>query len=162
MILFLLFHFSGCSNSETATEMEDVDSGSSEILYLTSENPVFSASGKIQIMVKGNSSACEELSIETPQGEYIGRLWNNMLYVYTLEPGQYKITQTSEHCTWTAEISNIDYIPNNNDDNNDDSQTDNDTDFGQGCCSSHGGAVSCRDGRVVCADGSLSPSCKCE
>jgi hypothetical protein len=32
---------------------------------------------------------------------------------------------------------------------------------GQGCCSSHGGECGCRYGRVVCCDGSLSPSCHC-
>lgn len=30
-----------------------------------------------------------------------------------------------------------------------------------GCCSRHGGVSGCRDGRQVCADGSLSPSCRC-
>jgi len=30
-----------------------------------------------------------------------------------------------------------------------------------GCCSWHGGVADCRNGRVVCADGSLSPSCTC-
>ena len=33
---------------------------------------------------------------------------------------------------------------------------------GRGCCSSHGGmSGKCRDGRVVCKDGTVSPSCKC-
>ena len=32
----------------------------------------------------------------------------------------------------------------------------------RGCCSSHGGVVGCSpDGRQVCADGTLSPSCEC-
>ena len=31
----------------------------------------------------------------------------------------------------------------------------------RGCCSHHGGVAGCKNGRVVCADGSLSPSCKC-
>ena len=31
----------------------------------------------------------------------------------------------------------------------------------RGCCSWHGGVSGCRNGRVVCADGSLSPSCTC-
>lgn len=32
---------------------------------------------------------------------------------------------------------------------------------GQGCCSHHKGQCGCKDGRVVCCDGSLSPSCRC-
>jgi hypothetical protein len=32
---------------------------------------------------------------------------------------------------------------------------------GQGCCSWHGGECGCSDGRDVCCDGSLSPSCTC-
>lgn len=33
---------------------------------------------------------------------------------------------------------------------------------GRGCCSYHGGMSGrCSGGRVVCNDGSLSPSCKC-
>ena len=32
----------------------------------------------------------------------------------------------------------------------------------RGCCSHHGGmAGQCSNGRVVCRDGTLSPSCKC-
>lgn len=31
----------------------------------------------------------------------------------------------------------------------------------QGCCSWHGGVCGCRYGRVVCCDGTLSPSCHC-
>ena len=32
----------------------------------------------------------------------------------------------------------------------------------RGCCSSHGGVVGCSpDGRQVCSDGTLSPSCTC-
>lgn len=34
-------------------------------------------------------------------------------------------------------------------------------DFGRGCCSSHGGQCGCSMGRVVCCDGSMSPSCRC-
>lgn len=30
-----------------------------------------------------------------------------------------------------------------------------------GCCSYHGGVSGCSGGRVVCSDGSLSPSCTC-
>lgn len=30
-----------------------------------------------------------------------------------------------------------------------------------GCCSHHGGVDGCSGGRVVCNDGSLSPSCTC-
>ena len=30
-----------------------------------------------------------------------------------------------------------------------------------GCCSWHGGVCGCRNGRKVCCDGELSPSCKC-
>lgn len=33
---------------------------------------------------------------------------------------------------------------------------------GQGCCSHHRGQCGCEGGRVVCCDGSLSPSCRCE
>jgi hypothetical protein len=33
---------------------------------------------------------------------------------------------------------------------------------GAGCCSYHGGVAGCRGGRVVCADGTLSPSCRCQ
>ena len=29
----------------------------------------------------------------------------------------------------------------------------------RGCCSWHGGVCGCRGGRVVCCDGTLSPSC---
>jgi hypothetical protein len=32
---------------------------------------------------------------------------------------------------------------------------------GQGCCSWHGGECGCSNGRDVCCDGSLSPSCTC-
>lgn len=31
----------------------------------------------------------------------------------------------------------------------------------KGCCSSHGGVVGCSGGKQLCADGSLSPTCKC-
>ena len=31
----------------------------------------------------------------------------------------------------------------------------------RGCCSWHGGVSGCSGGRVVCEDGSLSPSCTC-
>jgi len=31
----------------------------------------------------------------------------------------------------------------------------------RGCCSWHGGVDGCSGGRVVCSDGSLSPSCTC-
>lgn len=30
-----------------------------------------------------------------------------------------------------------------------------------GCCSHHGGVCGCQDGRNLCCDGSLSPSCGC-
>jgi len=30
-----------------------------------------------------------------------------------------------------------------------------------GCCSWHGGVCGCRDGRALCCDGALSPSCGC-
>ena len=33
--------------------------------------------------------------------------------------------------------------------------------YGQGCCSSHGGECGCQDGRDLCCDGALSPSCTC-
>ena len=33
---------------------------------------------------------------------------------------------------------------------------------GQGCCSWHQGQCGCQNGRVVCCDGTLSPSCRCE
>lgn len=33
--------------------------------------------------------------------------------------------------------------------------------YGRGCCSYHGGQCDCSGGRVVCCDGSLSPSCRC-
>lgn len=33
---------------------------------------------------------------------------------------------------------------------------------GRGCCSHHKGQCGCEGGRVVCCDGSLSPSCTCE
>lgn len=36
-----------------------------------------------------------------------------------------------------------------------------DIDYGRGCCSSHGGQCGCQNGRVVCCDGTLSPSCRC-
>lgn len=33
---------------------------------------------------------------------------------------------------------------------------------GRGCCSRHGGmSGQCNNGRVVCRDGSISPSCRC-
>lgn len=33
----------------------------------------------------------------------------------------------------------------------------------QGCCSSHGGVVGCNpDGKQICSDGTLSPSCTCK
>ena len=31
----------------------------------------------------------------------------------------------------------------------------------RGCCSWHGGVAGCSGGRVVCEDGSFSPSCTC-
>lgn len=33
---------------------------------------------------------------------------------------------------------------------------------GRGCCSHHKGQCGCEGGRVVCCDGSMSPSCRCE
>jgi hypothetical protein len=30
-----------------------------------------------------------------------------------------------------------------------------------GCCSHHEGVCSCSGGRIVCCDGTLSPSCEC-
>ena len=34
---------------------------------------------------------------------------------------------------------------------------------GRGCCSHHGGmSGQCSNGRVVCRDGTLSPTCKCK
>ena len=32
---------------------------------------------------------------------------------------------------------------------------------GAGCCSYHGGVCDCVGGRVVCCDGTYSPSCRC-
>lgn len=32
---------------------------------------------------------------------------------------------------------------------------------GRGCCSHHRGQCGCQEGRVVCCDGTLSPSCRC-
>lgn len=32
---------------------------------------------------------------------------------------------------------------------------------GRGCCSHHRGQCGCQKGRVVCCDGTLSPSCRC-
>jgi hypothetical protein len=32
----------------------------------------------------------------------------------------------------------------------------------QGCCSHHGGVCGCQNGRAVCCDGTLSPSCGCD
>jgi hypothetical protein len=32
---------------------------------------------------------------------------------------------------------------------------------GQGCCSWHGGVCGCSGNRVLCCDGTLSPSCSC-
>ena len=32
---------------------------------------------------------------------------------------------------------------------------------GQGCCSWHGGQCGCEGNRVVCCDGTLSPTCTC-
>ena len=31
----------------------------------------------------------------------------------------------------------------------------------QGCCSHHGGVCDCKYGRVVCCDGTFSPTCTC-
>lgn len=39
---------------------------------------------------------------------------------------------------------------------------DNTTVAQQGCCSWHGGVCGCQYGRVVCCDGSYSPSCTCK
>ena len=36
-----------------------------------------------------------------------------------------------------------------------------DNPMGQGCCSWHGGECGCQDGRDLCCDGTLSPSCTC-
>ena len=35
------------------------------------------------------------------------------------------------------------------------------TETRSGCCSWHGGVCGCYAGRVVCCDGTLSPSCRC-
>ena len=32
----------------------------------------------------------------------------------------------------------------------------------RGCCSHHGGVCGCSDGRALCCDGSLSPTCGCD
>ena len=32
----------------------------------------------------------------------------------------------------------------------------------KGCCSHHGGVCGCRNGKTVCCDDSLSPSCRCD
>ncbi len=32
---------------------------------------------------------------------------------------------------------------------------------GRGCCSWHQGQCGCKGGRVVCCDGTMSPSCEC-
>lgn len=32
----------------------------------------------------------------------------------------------------------------------------------RGCCSHHGGVAGCTNGRVVCNDGSYSPTCTCK
>jgi hypothetical protein len=32
----------------------------------------------------------------------------------------------------------------------------------RGCCSWHGGVCGCSDGRALCCDGTLSPSCGCD
>ena len=31
-----------------------------------------------------------------------------------------------------------------------------------GCCSHHGGVCGCSNGRTLCCDNTLSPTCKCE
>jgi hypothetical protein len=36
-----------------------------------------------------------------------------------------------------------------------------DNPMGQGCCSWHGGECGCQNGRDLCCDGTLSPSCTC-
>lgn len=33
--------------------------------------------------------------------------------------------------------------------------------YGRGCCSHHGGVCGCSNGRALCCDGTLSPSCGC-
>lgn len=32
----------------------------------------------------------------------------------------------------------------------------------RGCCSKHGGVCGCKDGRALCCDDTLSPSCGCD
>ncbi|MBN1663424.1 MAG: hypothetical protein JW943_07480 [Deltaproteobacteria bacterium] len=32
----------------------------------------------------------------------------------------------------------------------------------RGCCSHHGGVCGCQDGRALCCDGTVSPSCGCD
>ena len=32
----------------------------------------------------------------------------------------------------------------------------------RGCCSHHGGVCGCRNGRALCCDGTLSPTCGCD
>ena len=32
----------------------------------------------------------------------------------------------------------------------------------RGCCSHHGGVCGCENGRAVCCDGTISPSCGCD
>jgi len=34
--------------------------------------------------------------------------------------------------------------------------------FKRGCCSHHGGVCGCREGRALCCDGTLSPTCGCD
>lgn len=36
------------------------------------------------------------------------------------------------------------------------------TDERRGCCSHHGGVCGCSDGRAMCCDGTLSPTCGCD
>lgn len=36
-----------------------------------------------------------------------------------------------------------------------------DIELQRGCCSHHSGVCGCQNGRTICCDGALSPSCKC-
>jgi len=92
----------------------------------------------------------------------------NALKVYPLVADNYLLdVSTGEGCDWKVEIESIGGVSSNGDwsnggnSGNDTDTSDEDSEFGQGCCSSHGGADRCEDGRVVCKDGTLSPTCTC-
>ena len=78
---------------------------------------------------------------------------------YLLIPDIAPITGTEE-CNWHIEVESI--FSNTSGNSSGSGSSSNSCPYSiQGCCSSHGGAVRCENGRVKCGDGTFSPTCTC-